>query len=339
MQLLENISLKRLNTFGLDVQTRYFSPVFSESDLLHILELCKKKGLKDLLILGGGSNILFTRDFPGLVVFIDNKGISEEEGDNGHVLVKAAAGEIWDDLVSYCLSKGYGGLENLSMIPGKVGAGPIQNIGAYGVELKDHFYALQAVEIETGITRSFSAEDCRFGYRDSVFKQELKGKYIITSVTFRLDRNPQLNISYGAIAYELMQDNIVFPGIRDVASAVRKIRSSKLPDPEITGNAGSFFKNPTVSKDFFEKLKADHPDIPGYPQQDDTVKLAAGWLIEQRGWKGYREEDAGVHEKQALVLVNLGKASGNDIFNLSERIRLSVLEKFDVELEREVSVI
>lgn len=291
-----------------------------------------------LLIMGGGSNILFTEDFSGLIILNNIKGIEIIEENNDEVLVSSGGGEVWQDLVMFSLGKNLGGIENLSLIPGSVGAAPIQNIGAYGVELKEVMDSLTAIELATGEERTFSIADCDFGYRNSVFKKELKDKYIITTVTLKLAKNPQLNTSYGVISSLLEEKGIKEPTISDVSKAVIEIRRSKLPDPAELGNAGSFFKNPVVDKIDYEGLKLTFSDIPGYVNQD-TVKIPAAWLIEQCGWKGKRLGNIGVHDKQPLVLVNHGGGTGEEIRDLSIKIRESVITKFGIELEVEPRII
>jgi len=336
INIQENISLKDHNTFDIDVKAKHFANL---SSVHNIQEFCKHKKYDKFLILGGGSNILFTKDFNGIIVKIENKGIEIIEEDEKHVFVKAAAGEIWDDLVEFCVKNNYGGIENLSNIPGTVGAAPIQNIGAYGVELKDVFIQLEAIEISTGKTRTFSKNECEFGYRSSVFKNELKGKYIITSVTIKLSKSPTLSFEYGAMRDELKRLNIENPGLKDIRQAVINIRSSKLPDPAIIGNAGSFFKNPVVENKKLEALKRDYPNIPSYKQNEYSVKLAAGWLIDQCGWKGKSIGNAGVHKDQALVIVNHGGASGQEILSLAENIQESVHKHFGISLVPEVNIL
>jgi UDP-N-acetylmuramate dehydrogenase len=336
MNILDNVSLQPLTTFGIRAMARSFAAFSSIEELRELLVIAGERGLQTF-ILGGGSNVLFTRDFDGLVLRNEISGIDVVGEDADHQYVKAGAGESWHGFVQYCLAHELGGAENLSLIPGSVGASPMQNIGAYGVEIKDIFHELEAVPRDGGPSRSFSAEECRFGYRESVFKNSCRDRFVIASVTYRLRKKPVLNTSYGAIAQELAAMGVTEPMIHDVSEAVIRIRTSKLPDWRKTGNAGSFFKNPQVTIEKFEALKKDHPAIVGYPQGDGR-KLAAGWLIEQCGWKGFREGDAGCYPKQALVLVNYGSASGSDIFKLSERIIGSVREKFGVVLEREVNV-
>lgn len=338
LKILKNIQLKPYNTFGISAIARELVEIRSKEEAVELAESGLLKG-KLHLVLGGGSNVLFTADFDGLVINILNKGIHRVEETEDTVLVESAAGEVWHDLVMWTVDHGLGGLENLSLIPGSVGAGPVQNIGAYGVELKDCYHSLNAIDLVSGNDRAFSKEECRFGYRDSIFKRELKGRMLIYSVTFRLSKVPMLKLGYGAIKQELEAMSVNKPTIADVSKAVCSIRISKLPDPAVTGNAGSFFKNPVVSAGKAEDLKKQYPEIPVYPQPDGTVKLAAGWLIEHCRWKGYRESDAGIHPKQALVLVNYGNASGLDIISLAGKIQNSVLEKFGVRLEMEVNVI
>jgi UDP-N-acetylmuramate dehydrogenase len=292
-----------------------------------------------MLVLGGGSNLLLTKNFEGLVLKNELHGISILKTENEFTYVKSAAGEVWHNFVLFCIENNLGGVENLSLIPGSVGAAPMQNIGAYGIEIKDVFQELEAYEIATGKIKTFNLTECKFGYRESVFKQDLKNQYIITSVTFRLTKNPKLNTSYGAINDELQKQGISNPTIKDVSNAVIAIRKSKLPDPKEIGNSGSFFKNPVVLKSHLEKLKETYLDIPSYPVDDMHVKLAAGWLIEKAGWKGKTIGNYGVHKNQALVLVNYGGANGSDIFKLSEDILLSIKTQFGVELEREVNIL
>ena len=333
----ENISLKPYNTFGIPVSSHYFAEIFNPSELE---ELLKSDLIKEqpLLILGGGSNLLFTKDFDGLVIKMSIPGIVEEiQGDE--VIVTAGAGVVWNDFVNYCVQKGFAGVENLSLIPGTVGASPIQNIGAYGVELKDVFESCSAYEIATGIQRSFSHQDCRFGYRDSIFKNELKGQYLITEVSFRLSRVASINTKYGAIQEELDKRGIVHPTIADVSAVVSHIRVSKLPDPSTIGNAGSFFKNPVIDQEAFEKVFEKFPELVHYPAGNGKVKLAAGWLIEQCGFKGKVVGQTGTWKNQALVLVNHGQASGQEVSSFSESIIDAVEARFGVRLEREVNIL
>jgi len=331
-----NVSLKPYNTFGIDIAATSFAEVNNVDELVKIQKNAKSKN--QLLILGGGSNILFTKDFEGLVIKNNLKGISVLKETETEVWVKAASGEIWHSLVLYCVSKNYGGIENLSLIPGTVGAAPIQNIGAYGAELKDVFESLEALNLNELKIEEFDAEQCRFGYRDSVFKQEAKGQYFITNVTIRLQKFPELNTSYGAIQTILKQKGIEHPGIADISTAVCEIRNSKLPNPAVIGNAGSFFKNPEITKDQYSELKKTHPEIPGYPTENG-IKVPAGWLIESCGWKGKRIGETGSHKDQALVLVNYGNATGEEIKKLAAEIQKSVKDKFDISIQTEVNII
>jgi UDP-N-acetylmuramate dehydrogenase len=338
LQIRKNVSLKPFNTFGIDARCSYFAEVTSVKDLVKLFseEIYQTQ---PKLIIGGGSNLLFTKDFEGLVVRNSLKGIKILKEEENLVLIEAAAGEIWHDLVIYCINRGFGGLENLSLIPGCVGASPMQNIGAYGAEIKETFVELDAFEINTGKIRVFNKTECEFGYRESVFKNKEKNKYIITSVRYQLTKKAKVNTSYGAINSELKTMNIENPTIKDVSEAVINIRRSKLPDPAVTGNAGSFFKNPEIPLDQFGNLKSAFPDIISYPTENGKQKLAAGWMIERCGLKGFEWKGAGVHPKQALVLVNKGNSTGQEIFELSEIVISRVKEKFGVTLEREVNII
>ncbi len=335
MKLQHHISLRPFNTFGINVYAQSFASFTALEELLVLLE--ENPG-KETFILGGGSNILFTKDVNGLVLKNDIRGIEVVAANDEHVFVKAGAGENWHGFVQYCIRHGYAGVENLSLIPGNTGASPMQNIGAYGVEIKDVFHSLEATHIHDRKQVIFSKEDCAFGYRESVFKRRYKSQFVITSVTYRLRKKPSYNISYGAIQAELEKMGVQELTIAAVSQAIINIRRSKLPDPAITGNAGSFFKNPEIPRETFEKMKEQHPSVIGYELSNGDVKLAAGWLIEQCGWKGFRKGDAGCHEKQALVLVNFGSANGSEIFQLSEEILQSVQERFGVTLEREVNI-
>ena len=337
MTLQENVSLKPYNTFGLDVRARYFTAFSSPNDLTEIL--AQPTARQNLLVLGGGSNILFTKDVDGLVLKNEVVGIDVVDEDDYHFYVKAGAGVNWHQFVLHCIAHNYAGVENLSLIPGNVGASPMQNIGAYGVEIKDVFHQLEAFHLQERTPRTFSLEECAFGYRESVFKRQYKGQYVITSVTYRLNKAPKFNTSYGAIQQELEKMGVQELSIEAISQAVIHIRSSKLPDPREVGNAGSFFKNPQIPNTQFEELKKEYPNIVAFPVNEDHTKLAAGWLIEQCGWKGYRKGDAGCYPKQALVLVNYGSAKGRDIYELSEEIIKSVKTKFRVELEREVNIV
>jgi UDP-N-acetylmuramate dehydrogenase len=374
MHIQQNISLKPYNSFGIDVNAKWFAQFNNAEELEDILAnfsirfptpnpqhptfnlqppavaggLPQAKQTSNLqpptsnlepLILGGGSNILLTNDFNGIVLKNDVMGIDEVKEDEEHVYLKVGAGENWHKFVLYCIDNGLAGVENLSLIPGNVGASPMQNIGAYGVEMKEVFYDLEAMHLQEKHVQTFSVNDCEFGYRESVFKKKYKGQFAILTVTFRLNKHPRFNTSYGAIEQELERMGVQDLSIRAISQAVINIRSSKLPDPAVIGNAGSFFKNPTVPASFFQELKKHFPSIVAYKVGDDAFKLAAGWLIEQCGWKGIRKGDAGCHAKQALVLVNYGNASGKEIYDLSEEILVSVQDKFGVELEREVNII
>ena len=337
MNIKENISLKGYNTFGIDVTARFFSEIFSEEELSELLLSDKIKPL-DKLMLGGGSNVLLTHNYDGIVIKISILGISIINDERDFVLVEAGAGVAWHDLVLFCVENNWGGIENLSLIPGTVGAAPMQNIGAYGQEVKDVFHSLDGVFIDTADRKTFYHDECKFGYRESIFKHELKEKFIITKVRLQLAKQPVINISYGSVKRELEKLKITAPTIKDVSNVVCGIRISKLPDPVIIGNAGSFFKNPLVSKEKFESLKKDYPEIVFYPAADEQIKLAAGWLIEKCGWKGKRLGNAGSHEKQSLVLVNYGGASGADILKIAGEIKKSVLEKFGVDIQEEVNI-
>lgn len=338
MKLLHNVSLRPYNTFGIDVKASAFGSFENAGALTEIFNHPSVKGLP-YMILGGGSNVLFTKDYHGLILKNEVKGITLVGEDDQHYYVKAGAGENWHQFVLYCIKHGYAGLENLSLIPGNVGASPMQNIGAYGVEVKDRFESLEAWHIATGAIKTFTKEECAFGYRESVFKRQYKDQYIILSVTFKLLKNSEINVSYGAIQTELDAMGIVNPGIADVSNAVINIRNSKLPNPEVLGNAGSFFKNPVVSNEVYEAIAKEFPDAPHYPASEGMVKLAAGWLIEKAGWKGKRIGNCGMHAKQALVLVNYGGASGDEIYAHSTRVLESIKETFGVELEREVNIV
>ncbi|WP_299716077.1 UDP-N-acetylmuramate dehydrogenase [uncultured Tenacibaculum sp.] len=335
MEIQQNISLKNYNTFGIDVNAKRFISIRSVHELQQLI--VKEKSL---FLISGGSNMLLTKDIDDLVVHINTEGICIDREDDNSVYLTVNAGENWHDFVLWCIDQNYGGIENLSLIPGNVGTCPIQNIGAYGVEVKDVITKVEAVSIETGKLVQFSNAECKFGYRNSIFKNEVKGKYIITSVSFKLTKKDHvLNTSYGAIETELASKNITNPTIKTVSDAVIAIRQSKLPDPKEIGNSGSFFKNPVISKSFFENLKEKFPNIPSYSVSDEEIKVPAGWLIEQSGFKGKRFGDYGVHEKQALVLVNYGNASGKNIYSLAQEIQTTIKENFGIDLEIEVNVI
>ncbi|MCJ7466180.1 MAG: UDP-N-acetylmuramate dehydrogenase [Maribacter sp.] len=337
MHILNNISLRPYNTFGIDAQAEHFCEINGINDLKKALRLHE---YPNKLVLSGGSNMLITRDIQGLVLHINLKGIELVTEDEDHVIIRVMAGENWHQFVLWTLDRDYGGLENLSLIPGNTGTAPIQNIGAYGVELKDIFVSCEAMDrAEQGLI-TFYREQCQFGYRDSYFKNEGKDKYIITSVTFKLSkRNHKLNTTYGTIEDELKKEGIVTPGIKDISNAVVAIRKSKLPDPKVLGNSGSFFKNPVVTSKEFAIFMVDYPNAPFYKVSRDTYKIPAGWLIEQCGFKGKRYGDAGVHKDQALVLVNHGNASGKEILHLANRIIEAVHQKFGIQILPEVNII
>lgn len=322
---------------GIRAIAHSFASFKDEDELGQLLEA--KAAARPHLILGGGSNILFTKDYDGLVLKNEIKGIQVVAEDDNHVYVKAGAGENWHSFVQYCLQRNLAGVENLSLIPGNVGASPMQNIGAYGVEIRDAFHELEAFHLHDKKLHLFSLNDCDFGYRESVFKRRYKDQFVILNVTYRLNKRPQFHTSYGAIGQELEHMGVQQLSIQAIAQAVVNIRQSKLPDPKEIGNAGSFFKNPSVPAAFYQQLQASFPGIVGFPNTDGTVKLAAGWLIEQAGWKGVRRGDAGCHARQALVLVNYGNATGKEIYDLSEDILQSVKTKYGVTLEREVNIV
>jgi UDP-N-acetylmuramate dehydrogenase len=338
MKIQENISLKAFNTFGIEARAKYFASFTSIAELQELLNP-KPQTPNPKLVLGGGSNILLTHDVDGFVLKNEIKGIEIVREDEDHVYLKAGAGENWHSFVMHCVQNNYAGIENLSLIPGNVGASPMQNIGAYGVEIKDVFHELEAVHIEDKTTRRFGLQDCEFGYRESVFKRKYRDQFVISSVTYRLSKKPNFNTSYGAINQELEKMGVKQLSIAAISQAVVNIRSSKLPDPKEIGNAGSFFKNPQVPNQQFNELKSNYTNMPSFPVDEHHTKIPAGWLIEQCGWKGYRKGDAGCYPKQALVLVNYGHATGKEIFELSKGIINSVKEKFGIELEREVNII
>ena len=338
MNIIENYPLLKLNTFGVDVKAKYFTSINTINELI---ELTKTNLFKDLelLILGGGSNILFTKDFDGLVILNNVKGKEIIDQNQQSIFLKIGAGENWHELVMYCVDNGWGGIENLSLIPGNTGTAPMQNIGAYGVEIKETFIELEALEISSGKIVKFNNSDCEFGYRESVFKNKMKNQYIILNITLELKKNPVLNINYGDVKAILESQNIKNPGIKEVSNAIISIRQSKLPDPKKIGNSGSFFKNPIASLNQLELIKKKYPNVVNYEINENEFKIAAGWLIERAGWKGKKFNNYGVHEKQALVLVNYGLANGMEIFELSEKIILDIKDKFGITLEREVNII
>ena len=337
MTVLEHVSLKNYNTFGIEASAREFVDVTSLNDLIEVLKTHSKA---DKFVLGGGSNLLLTKNIDALVIHINNKGKEVIKEENGSVYVKIQAGENWHEFVLWCIANNFGGVENLSLIPGNVGTSPIQNIGAYGVELKDVFVECEAIHVESLESKTFKNKDCQFDYRNSIFKQKLKGQYIITNVTFKLAKdNHILKTTYGAIESELNNRNISKPTIKNVSDAVIRIRQSKLPDPKEIGNSGSFFKNPIISIDHFNELLINFPEIPSYKVSNDQIKIPAGWLIEKAGFKGKRFGDYGVHKNQALVLVNYGSSNGQDIYDLSRLIQKTISRIFNIDLEAEVNVI
>jgi len=337
MDIISNYPLKNHNTFGISAFAKEFVQVHTVAELAETLR--ENKG-KQLFILGGGSNMLLTKDIDALVIHVDLKGREVTNEADGYALVKAMAGENWHEFVLYCIENDLGGLENLSLIPGNVGTTPIQNIGAYGTEIKDTFVSCEAMEIATQELRTFTKEECEFAYRESIFKGAFKERYVIVSVTFRLTTtHHKINTSYGDIAAELTKNGVAVPTIKDVSNAVTAIRQSKLPNPKELGNSGSFFKNPIITAEAFEKASTLHPAMPHYPISDTRVKVPAGWLIEQSGFKGKRFGDAGVHAKQALVLVNYGNATGQELLDLSKKIQQTVLDNFGISIEAEVNII
>lgn len=334
MTVQHQYPLQSLNTFGIKAHAEYFSSFSSKEELIELLG----KTQKPLTILGGGSNILLTKDISGTVLKNEISEIEITHEDNDSLTVKVGGGVVWHDFVMWSIEHNLGGIENLSLIPGSVGAAPMQNIGAYGVEIKSVFEELEAVHINNKTVKTFSNADCQFAYRYSIFKGELKGQYIICHVTFKLSKHPQFNTSYGAIEEELKAMG-ASKSLESVSQAVINIRQRKLPNPKDIGNSGSFFKNPTIPKAKFEQLKTQFPNLVGYPNGEQSVKVAAGWLIDHAGWKGYRKGDAGVHKNQALVLVNYGTAQGNEILTLSKNIQKSIQATFGIELEAEVNIL
>ena len=336
MMIYKNIPLKKYNSFGLDYMADCMIHIRNENEATALfIEIANTQ--KPQLILGGGSNILFTSDFKGTIIYPEMKGIKIEENENGSVIVSAGAGVNWDDLVEWTVAKGFGGLENLSLIPGRVGATPVQNIGAYSVEVRESIVKVKTISTEDGSLRIFDNSECEFGYRNSIFKRDKKNRFLVTRVFYRLSTSPSLNLFYDSLRQEV--DMLGKENLRNVRQAVINIRQRKLPDPQLIGNAGSFFKNSVVTNAVADKLKKEYPEMPVYEEREGFKKLASGWLIDKCGWKGKRIGDAGVHDKQALVLINYGKATGKEIYDLSEEIRMSVNERFGVDLEREVEVI
>ncbi|EDP71569.1 UDP-N-acetylenolpyruvoylglucosamine reductase [Flavobacteriales bacterium ALC-1] len=337
MTITNNVSLKSFNTFGIDAKAKSFCDITSVKTLRNVL---REQYSNPLFILGGGSNMLLTKDIDALVLHINLKGIEVVDETESTVIVKAMAGENWHQFVLWSLEHNYGGIENLSLIPGNIGTAPIQNIGAYGVELKDIFLNCEAINVKDQSIRTFTKADCNFGYRESVFKQKLKGEYIITSVNLQLTKsNHKLHMDYGAIKNELIISKIDTPTIQDISKAVISIRQSKLPDPKEIGNSGSFFKNPIISADQFIQLQENFPDVPSYKVSEQEIKVPAGWLIEKAGFKGKRFKNYGVHNKQALVLVNYDDASGSAIFELAKLIQKTVKRLFNISIETEVNII
>jgi len=334
----QNVSLKEYNTFGIEVYAKDFA-TFSSLEVLQDLISQTTNNKQQILILGGGSNILFTGNYDGLVLKNEIKGLEVVKEDDENIYIKVGAGENWHRFVLYCVDKNYAGVENLSLIPGNVGASPMQNIGAYGVEIKEVFHELEALDLKDKSVAKFSLLDCEFGYRESVFKKKYKDQFAILNVTYRLSKDPRLNTSYHALQEEMEKMKVSDLSVKTISQAVINIRQSKLPDPANIGNAGSFFKNPEITKEQFKQLEQLYPQIPSYKISELTYKIPAAWLIEQCGWKGYRKGDAGCHEKQPLVLVNYSNASGKEIYELSEAIKISVKEKFNIELTREVNII
>ena len=335
MAVYTNHSLKPYNTFGIDCQASQFATFSSKEELRRLLG----EYASPIFILGGGSNILLTKETVGTVLQNKITGIEVVEETENTKVVKVGGGEIWHDFVRWCIEEGLGGVENLSLIPGSVGAAPMQNIGAYGVEIQSVFEKLDAISMETLEEKVFDNASCRFSYRASIFKEELKGKYIITHVFFRVHKNPKYNTSYGAIEAELRNMGVVSPTLKTISAAVIRIRMRKLPDPKKIGNSGSFFKNPIISTEEFHNLQVKFPAVVGYTVSENEMKIAAGWLIDQAGWKGFRRGDAGIHEHHALVLVNYGDATGEELLRISQEVQHSVLRTFGISLENEVNIL
>lgn len=338
MEIKENYSLKKLNTFGFDVYTAKLVRIYSEEDIYTFITQYRIEK-ENILILGSGSNILFTKDFDGIIIQSEMKDIFETKRDENHVWLNIGSGVIWDDLVKYCVERGYGGIENLSLIPGTVGAAPIQNIGAYGVEFKQVFEELEGIDLITSEKKLFNKLECKFDYRDSIFKRSYKNRFIITKVKLKLSLVPKLKVNYRAINDYIKENKIGHLNIKVVSEIIRNIRNSKLPKTEEIGNAGSFFKNPIINKDAFEKLKAENVDLVFFKIDENTYKIPAGWLIEKAGYKGKKIGKVGVHSKQALVLVNYGEGKGSEIIKLSSEIKEHIREKFNINLEIEVNIV
>jgi len=333
LQVYPGVSLKPFNSFGVDVRAQLFAEAHSDDEVREALAYAAANAMP-LLVIGGGSNLLLTADIHALVLRMATRGIRVLSDDGGQVVIEAEAGEPWHPFVQHTLAQGFSGLENLSLIPGTVGAAPMQNIGAYGVEIKDVFAGLTALDRQTGELRDFTLAQCNFAYRDSLFKQQ-PGRWLILRVRFTLNRTAHLHLEYGPVRQRLTEQGIDHPTPSDVSQAICSIRSEKLPDPLVLGNAGSFFKNPLVPAALVARLKGEYPDLVAYAQPDGQMKLAAGWLIEKAGWKGFREADAGVHKLQALVLVNYGGATGLQLLELAQRIQKDIWQRFSVELEME----
>jgi len=337
MEIQANISLKKYNTFGIDIKTEYFLEIKNENQIVDFFS--SEINAENKYILGGGSNVLFTKDFEGIILKNSIPEIKIINEDQDEVLIQAGAGVIWQDLIDYCVQKNYWGIENLSLIPGTVGAAPIQNIGAYGQELKNVFHSLTGYDLLNKVKKNFNEEECLFGYRDSIFKNELKNKFLITSVTLKLSKKGELNLSYKPVKDEIEMRNLTAPTIVQISKIICDIRRTKLPDPNIIGNAGSFFKNPEISEDKFFQLESDFKEIQGFKTDSGKFKISAAWLIEKCGWKGKRNGNVASFEKQALVLVNYGKATGKDILEFAQEIKKSVKDKFNIELKEEINII
>lgn len=337
IRLYTNYPLQKLNTFGINATTKYYFEFTETEDLEGFLTTTQEWKNHEILILGEGSNLLFVNDFPGLILNPNIPGIKIVHEDRNNIWLEVGAGVVWDDLVEYAVFNDWGGIENLSLIPGKVGAAAVQNIGAYGMEIQNQIESVTGFDLESQTEITYEASECQYAYRDSIFKNQLKNRFIITSVSFKLDKFPEFILNYGELKAETEKFGAIT--LRNIRKAVIGIRESKLPDPKVAGNAGSFFKNPVIESSVAEELLTIYPNMPNYPASNNQTKLPAGWLIEQCGWKGFRRGDAGVHEKQALVLVNYGNATGREIYDLSEEIRQSVQAKFGVKLQREVNVI
>lgn len=338
MKRFKNISIKDFNTFGIDVKAKELIEFENDVEIVNYIRKDFNSSIP-CLILGGGSNILFTKDFEGLILKINTKGIQLIKEDDSHYYIKTMAGEVWKDFVDYCIERNYCGVENLSLIPGNIGAAAVQNIGAYGVEIKDVIYEVRGIDILSGELRNFNTEECKFEYRNSVFKTDYKGKFIIQSVILKLNKSPIIKKEYGAIEDELEKLEVKTPTIKDIGKAVCNIRERKLPDYTKIGNAGSFFKNPLITAKQFFKLKNEYPDIAYYKVDNLNYKIAAAWLIEKAGWKGKISGNAGVHKDQALVLINLGNSKGSEVQNLAKEIQNSILNKFHISLQMEVLIV